>query len=278
MVRDVVLVILKRKSLRPLFLTLKYGKNIWKRARFGLLKRKIGLMRGLYPPNGKARYLNIGGGRWYYPRWENIDRDASEIFVDYKFDLNLKKRIPLPDACALLIFSSHCLEHLADDVCLFVLRECHRLLKPGGVLRLCIPDMDKALEAYVERNHYFFDKGGVRCIGESLERKLVNFFASYDDADGYRGGPIVSPDSVKDKLQSSDKYQFAQWCATLIPSNAIRKEHVNAYDFLKLKKFLEEAGFSIIEKSMHRGSRVAVLRKRAFDKLPLVSLFVEAIK
>lgn len=245
---------------------------------FYLLKRYRALrMKKLYPPNRNERYLNIGGGNWYYPRWENIDLYADDIFVDYRIDLRLKQPIPVSDSCAVIIFSSHVLEHMSDEDCFFVLRECYRILKPEGILRIVIRDMDKALEAYRARDDRFFDEGGALCIGDSIERKLVNFFASYAK-DGYRGGPIVSPELVREKLRALDKYQFITWCAGLIPEDAPYKAHVNGYDFAKLKKFIKEVGFRKVVKSEHRKSSAKILREKAFDNCPVVSLFVDVFK
>jgi predicted SAM-dependent methyltransferase len=40
------------------------------------------------------------------------------------------------------IYCSHMLEHLFRDQALVFLRECHRILKDGGTIRVCIPDWD----------------------------------------------------------------------------------------------------------------------------------------
>lgn len=144
-------------------------------------------------------------------------------------------------------------------------------------MRISVPDMDKAFEAYKVNDSHFFDEGGVRCVGGSIEEKLVNFFVSYEK-DGYRGGPIVSPEAVKEKLKLLDKYKFVDWCVSLIPKDITRKEYMNGYDFAKLKSFLEKTGFSKVVKSEYRSFSVAILKRKAFDNRPMVSLFVEAFK
>ncbi len=228
----------------------------------------------LYPPNPEQRYLNIGGGNWYYPRWENIDLYALNFFIDHKTDLRLKEPIKFPDGCSKLIFCSHVLEHVSDDVCLFILSECYRLLNQGGVLRISVPDMDKAFEAYNARDNDFFMKA--KFVGRgSLESRLVHFFASYSKGD-YARGPDVSPGEVRHKFQSLDKYGFVNWCAGLIPKSATYIAHVNGYDFEKLRSLLKKAGFKRIVRSKYMGSSVQMLRGIAFDNKPSISLFVEA--
>lgn len=264
--------VLGRGISRPILRAWRHAKNTMRRYRRFFLKR-------FFPPNSKKRCLNIGGGNWSYPRWENVDFYADEDFIDYKIDLRLKKAIDLPEGCAGLIFCSHILEHMPDDACLFMLKEGFRLLGPGGIMRVSVPDMDKALEAYAANSMEFFDfyKGGVTCVGNSIEKRLVNFFASYKKGD-YSGGPPVSPEVVKEKLKSLNKYEFVKWCASLIPEDAQYKAHVNAYDFDKIRSFLKEAGFKEVARSEYRRSSVAELRKRAFDTRPVASLFVEAFK
>jgi predicted SAM-dependent methyltransferase len=41
------------------------------------------------------------------------------------------------------------LEHLSRDQARFVLRECHRVLRPGGSLRLVVPDLEVLVRAYL---------------------------------------------------------------------------------------------------------------------------------
>ena len=237
----------------------------------------VPLMKRLFKPYHLERRINIGGGNWYYPRWENIDYWADDKYVDYRLDLRGKKRLPLQDECVALVFSSHCLEHMSDEDSLFTLEECYRIMKPGGVIRISVPDMDKAFTAYRNNDLGFFEKGGVSCKGNSIERRLVNFFASYATQD-YSGGPPVSVEEVRDMLEELDKYSFCRWCVSLIPDDAPHRAHVNAYDFAKLKTFLSSCGFTDVRRSAYRQSLIPTMRSAAFDVRPVVSLYVEALK
>jgi len=226
-----------------------------------ILKEYVMIMKKILPPDPKNRYLNIGGGLWYYPRWENIDYYRNSIHVDYNMDLRENLPLPFKNNCVIAIFTSHCLEHLPDENVIFLLNECYRILKPKGILRISVPDMDKAFTAYNNNDLYFFERGGGSFFGDNIERKLVNFFASYK-IKRYSGGPIISPEKVRRKVKTLNKYDFARWCVSLIPKEASYRGHVNTFDFDKLKEMLKSVGFVKVIKSEFRSSKLRIMKKK----------------
>jgi len=56
------------------------------------------------------------------------------------------------------IHCEHSLEHLEFDQALRLMRECYRILPPGGGKRLILPDGGKYLKAYSEHYAAFFDR------------------------------------------------------------------------------------------------------------------------
>lgn len=50
--------------------------------------------------------------------------------------------LPFESGSLDFVFSEHFLEHLFMDEALSLIRECHRVLKPSGVIRTCVPDAD----------------------------------------------------------------------------------------------------------------------------------------
>tara|TARA_B100001123_G_C14963375_1_gene888609 strand:- start:109 stop:837 length:729 start_codon:yes stop_codon:yes gene_type:complete len=231
----------------------------------------------LYPPNPNNRFVNIGGGKWYFPRWENVDFYAPKVYVDYRLDLRTKRKLNIKSNTASIVYSSHFFEHISDSDCKFILKESYRILKKNGTIRISVPDMDLAFNAYFNDNLDFFQKEGVSCHGDNIEEHLINFFASYATSN-YRGGPKAPQKEIQNKLNSLNKYDFCKWCVSLIPDNAPYKAHVNAYDFNKLQKYLKDTGFINIIKSDYQKSNIAVLRNKAFDNRPKASLFIEAQK
>ena len=93
-------------------------------------------------------YLNLGCGSRCHPEWTNIDIAARGPGV-IRHDLS--RGIPLLGASCAVVYHAAALEHLRrPDAAAFVL-ECHRVLKPGGVLRVGVPDLEKICRLYLAR-------------------------------------------------------------------------------------------------------------------------------
>lgn len=57
--------------------------------------------------------------------------------------------LPVADGSAEVVYSSHMLEHLDREEARVFLGECHRVLRPGGVLRLAVPDLQMLVANYL---------------------------------------------------------------------------------------------------------------------------------
>jgi SAM-dependent methyltransferase len=62
--------------------------------------------------------------------------------------LNLSKRFAYPSNFFAAIFTSHVLEHLYPSVAIQCLGECLRVLRPNGLLRIAVPDLDRMVREY----------------------------------------------------------------------------------------------------------------------------------
>jgi predicted SAM-dependent methyltransferase len=60
---------------------------------------------------------------------------------------------PFGDGSAALVYACHCLEHFPRDAVPRVLTEWSRVLRPGGILRLSVPDFDRIVEIYEQHGH-----------------------------------------------------------------------------------------------------------------------------
>lgn len=90
--------------------------------------------------------LNLGCGSRIHPEWINIDFAAHENDV-LKFDLS--RPLPVSDGVADMVYASHVLEHFTPNGARQFLNECRRLLKPGGILRLVVPDLEAVVREYL---------------------------------------------------------------------------------------------------------------------------------
>ena len=93
------------------------------------------------------RFLNLGCGHRFHPEWENVDFSSAAPGVR---TYDLRKGIPFPEASFNVVYHSHVLEHFPKGTALGFLRECHRVLKPGGVIRVVVPDLERIALLYLE--------------------------------------------------------------------------------------------------------------------------------
>jgi len=94
------------------------------------------------------RYLNLGCGTRFHPDWINIDVVSSDPRV-IRHDLTLG--IPLADASCAVVYHAAVLEHFRPEDALLFLRDCHRVLVPGGTIRVGVPDLEQLCRLYLNR-------------------------------------------------------------------------------------------------------------------------------
>src|SRR6476659_621440 len=91
--------------------------------------------------------LHIGSGPQILPGWVNVD-NLPYPGVDKVLDVTAG----LPFRKVEYIFAEHFIEHIAHEDAVKLLRECRRVLRDDGVLRLSTPDLD-----WVWHTHYRLD-------------------------------------------------------------------------------------------------------------------------
>ncbi|MBV9493369.1 MAG: methyltransferase domain-containing protein [Acidobacteria bacterium] len=115
---------------------------------------------GTNPP--RVRALHAGSGMQYLPGWINVDIDRAHT-IDVAGDLAIS--LPFRDASLDYIHSEDFLEHLDFQAGKRFLRECRRVLKRSGVMRLLTPDLRRIIErVYVDR-----DERHLRWCGSYLD-------------------------------------------------------------------------------------------------------------
>jgi predicted SAM-dependent methyltransferase len=93
------------------------------------------------------RLLNLGCGDRYHPDWVNVDFHSSNPAV---LAHDLKDKLPFEEDFFDVVYHSHVQEHLPKIYVPMFFHECFRILKPGGIIRLVIPDLEQIARIYLE--------------------------------------------------------------------------------------------------------------------------------
>jgi predicted SAM-dependent methyltransferase len=95
-----------------------------------------------------VRKLHLGAGENLLPGWLNTDlHDYGRSDLVY---LDATRPFPLPDASFDLVFSEHMLEHLTYAEGQACLRECARVLRPNGRVRIATPSLQRLARLYAD--------------------------------------------------------------------------------------------------------------------------------
>lgn len=200
--------------------------------------------------------ITIWGGK--YVGLDEIDLQ-NDIKI-YKHNLggfvinhNVNNGLPFEDSSVGVIFSSHFIEHLTFSEAISFLKECHRVLRPNGILRIVCPDI-------------------MIWIDKVYNAKDVEFFEIYKNAidiDDWENSVYHIKDKVKTNTQVLNSMIF-NW------------GHKWMWDYESLKMELESVGFGSIEKMEHLKSNIGRieeietrLSKDKIEARNLESMFVE---
>lgn len=195
----------------------------------------------LWSRNAKLRaqtdaLVNVGCGPFTLPGFVNVD------LFPYAPDVvpwDCRWNLPLADDSARGIRAEHFFEHLeAREEAPAFLADCLRVLAPGGVIRLVVPDVGRLLLAYAKGSN---DLSGFRELGVS--------------------NPF--PDDLPTRMDIVN-HAFHQW-----------HEHRWGYDAETLIHRLEKAGFVDAEQTEFGRSRLQPLAADR-DEHRRYSLYVEA--
>jgi predicted SAM-dependent methyltransferase len=110
-------------------------------------------------------YVNVGCGTKYVHGMVNID---GNLFRKKDMWLDVTLGLPFPDNSLQGVYASHVIEHFDDKCVRRLFGEVYRVLKPGGAVRLIVPSLEYAIDAYVS--------GGIE--------KMPDWPHKYDSAGG----------------------------------------------------------------------------------------------
>jgi SAM-dependent methyltransferase len=165
-------------------------------------------------------YLNLGCGCRFHPDWENVDFIASAPAVRAH---NLRKGIPFPDSSFDVVYHSHLLEHFPKRLAPAFLRECHRVLKPRGTIRVAVPDLERIARAYLEAlENAFHQRPGSAANYDwmilEMYDQTVREHSGGSCGDFFRQEPIPNWDFIVSRLGAEAKSALAASRAQIAPS------------------------------------------------------------
>jgi predicted SAM-dependent methyltransferase len=113
--------------------------------------------------------LNVGCGPFPKPEFINLDYFWTPK-IDICWDI-ASKPYPLPDNSIEGIFTEHCLEHIPFVKCAENIKEFYRLLKPGGIVRIVVPDGELYCDLFQKRKT---DKTIILPYGQNEETAMIS--------------------------------------------------------------------------------------------------------
>lgn len=91
-------------------------------------------------------YLNLGCGSRFHPAWTNVNFTSTDPAV---IAHNLTQGIPFADASFDVLYHSHLLEHFPKVEAPAFLKECYRVLRTQGIIRIAVPDLEQIIRSYI---------------------------------------------------------------------------------------------------------------------------------
>jgi SAM-dependent methyltransferase len=178
--------------------------------------------------------------------------------------------MPFADASVSLFYSEHVFEHLTDECCQHAFREMQRALVPGGGVRIVVPDADILYEKLRARDEAFFRPlmfGRPATLAEAFLIIIAQPRKPFDERLFFADLESLPREEFLNRCRAGLRYDYAR-----------AGEHINWFNFEKLRAMLLAAGFTVVEHSEPQGSRFTQIRGPKFDTRPSYSLHVDAVK
>ena len=159
--------------------------------------------------------LQLGAGQNVLKGWFNTDYFPRQSI----YFLDVTKPFPLPSNSFKFIFTEHHIEHITYRDAVSMLKECFRILEPGGLIRIVTPDLKNTISNYLN--------------GSIYNEEVYSHSKEYICSGFYNAVTYVPVDDYLD--------------AHIVNDTFLNYEHKFIYDFESLKRVLEHAGFGNVK-------------------------------
>ena len=241
----------------------------------------------------KIKGLNIGSGEaWTHWFWQGIDQ------MDGSY-LDKNSVLPYGSNTIDTVYSSHFFEHVDDVTASNIFGEVYRVLKPGGIFRILLPDFEQIKNCLVNNDKLLFEKIGFVGrpewqdfnIDHTLENYVLHWFANYQNCpyndskhfqkhkEFFRGPPLVEKSLVQKKAATLSTLDFGKWAVKQVPKiHFSNGGHINTWNHEKLAVMLKKNGFFSKTSSFKQStSRTMNLFDSITDRR-LITIYHEAYK
>jgi SAM-dependent methyltransferase len=184
---------------------------------------------------------------------KSINDNTDFLYLEH----DAREPFPFEDEVFQWIISEHFIEHITPNQAVRWLKECRRMLKPGGIIRISTPDLRIYVKGYLQRRKTFFKQQNniVTAMLSHLANadETLEFIAEEDLIPWLSSANPGLPESEsREMVQNS---QERQSLITYIQKNSRRPafminqvfqlwQHKWIYDFDELKFAAREAGFN----------------------------------
>lgn len=219
-----------------------------------------------------SMYLRLKKIRWIQPmiplvltgdRYRKYQSLPDNIMVH-----DLAKGIPFDSESVDVVYHSHMLEHLDRDIAREFIREVGRVLKPGGIHRIVVPDFERLCQAYLS---HLAECDRNRKAAESHDNYIAD---------------IIEQSVRKKPFSTRGMSPIRSFLEMLFLGDARKRgeTHQWMYDRINLKVMLLDSGFKDVSVHEFNTSRIPDWNRYGLDNdgndhpYKPESLYIEAVK
>lgn len=228
-------------------------------------------------PDGRA-LINLGSNTRVAPGWNNVDfswivrlgrhpalcrllrrlgllsqdrYDRIRTFDPQTVFWDLRKGIPFPDQTFDAVYHCHVLEHIDREAAPVFLRECRRVLRSGGILRVVVPDLEQLARIYLDT----VERVPARATMNDHLRAVEN---------------MIDQMVVRTPRLRREQKLIVRWAEHIVVGNTARAGvlHRWMYDRLSLGEALRDAGFCDIRAHTDSTSQIGGWASFHLDSQP----------